>query len=448
MREVYDLVVVGAGPAGLMAAKTAAEHGLKVALIERKENIAEIRRACSMMVVSLSGRYLGERVTLNPRNQRICFPHYGFSVAYQGPHKNFYTWQICSHKGNKIQVGGYEENLRKGDAGRASAIYSKEALLGGLLEENISLNVDVFHPYNVLGAIKEGREVKVVTREGKTFKGIFVIAADGRSSRLARSLDLNQERKFFGTAMTMGYEMVGAEIPEEFSLFQIFLNEEPLMRAWITPRTSDNEHFVMVTSINHKADYEGAFERFTKQGIFSPWFKRAEKKRRLSAVGNMFSHIIKPYKDQVVFAGDTIWCQEAEMTGAVISGWKAANAVALAIQEGKISEEGVADYLTWWKEVVLKEYDYQDMLRNVVLPYILTPEELDYLLSLFKKPLPSVFDPYETPKVVGKAMAEVMPIIARERPVIMEKLKKMGNIPLEKVFSVAIRVGFPSMSTV
>jgi hypothetical protein len=246
----------------------------------------------------------------------------------------------------------------------------------------------------------------------------------------------------------MGYEMVGAEIPEEFSLFQIFLNEEPLMRAWITPRTSDNEHFVMVTSINHKADYEGAFERFTKQGIFSPWFKRAEKKRRLSAVGNMFSHIIKPYKDQVVFAGDTIWCQEAEMTGAVISGWKAANAVALAIQEGKISEEGVADYLTWWKEVVLKEYDYQDMLRNVVLPYILTPEELDYLLSLFKKPLPSVFDPYETPKVVGKAMAEVMPIIARERPVIMEKLKKMGNIPLEKVFSVAIRVGFPSMSTV
>ena len=33
----YDLVVVGAGPAGLMAAKVAAEHGLKVALVERKK---------------------------------------------------------------------------------------------------------------------------------------------------------------------------------------------------------------------------------------------------------------------------------------------------------------------------------------------------------------------------------------------------------------------------
>jgi flavin-dependent dehydrogenase len=58
----------------------------------------------------------------------------------------------------------------------------------------------------VIGVIKEGREVKILTREGKTFKGTFVIAADGRSSRLARCLGLNQNRKFFGTAITMGYE--------------------------------------------------------------------------------------------------------------------------------------------------------------------------------------------------------------------------------------------------
>ena len=32
----YDLIVVGGGPAGVMATKTAAEDGLKVLLIERK----------------------------------------------------------------------------------------------------------------------------------------------------------------------------------------------------------------------------------------------------------------------------------------------------------------------------------------------------------------------------------------------------------------------------
>ncbi len=38
----YDLIVVGGGPGGLVAAKTAAEDGLKVVLIERKKDIAEL----------------------------------------------------------------------------------------------------------------------------------------------------------------------------------------------------------------------------------------------------------------------------------------------------------------------------------------------------------------------------------------------------------------------
>ncbi len=45
MTKKYDVVVVGAGPAGLMAAKAASENGLKVALLERKTNITKVRRS-------------------------------------------------------------------------------------------------------------------------------------------------------------------------------------------------------------------------------------------------------------------------------------------------------------------------------------------------------------------------------------------------------------------
>ena len=43
MSKVYDLLVVGAGPAGLMAAKTAGENGLRVALLERKANRRKLK---------------------------------------------------------------------------------------------------------------------------------------------------------------------------------------------------------------------------------------------------------------------------------------------------------------------------------------------------------------------------------------------------------------------
>ena len=50
MVKRYDVIVVGGGPGGLMAAKTAAEDGLNVLLIERKKEIAEIKRTCSYIV--------------------------------------------------------------------------------------------------------------------------------------------------------------------------------------------------------------------------------------------------------------------------------------------------------------------------------------------------------------------------------------------------------------
>ena len=199
----------------------------------------------------------------------------------------------------------------------------------------------------------------------------------------------------------------------------------------------------MITCLTPYADHVGAFEQVTTKGFFAPWFEKAEVKRTITSAGNMLAHIEDPYKDQVILISDAVWCQEAEMTGAVISGWKAANAVTLALVEGKISREGVSDYLDWWRDEVIKKYDYRDMVRNVVLPMVLTPDEIDFLLGAVTKTLQGVLDPYETPKLVGGAIAEAMPTIAKKRPVIAQKLSQMRSIPLHKIFDGSMRAGFP-----
>ena len=128
--NIYDVVVVGAGPAGLMAAKTAAENGLKVALIDRKSNIAEIRRCCATMFAVESDYYFGERMYFCEKTKRLVFPVNGFSVNYTGPYKNFYCWHLyTSDAKHYIRLGNYEDKIKLGTKGRLSVTYSKKHLL-------------------------------------------------------------------------------------------------------------------------------------------------------------------------------------------------------------------------------------------------------------------------------------------------------------------------------
>ncbi len=88
----YDLIVVGGGPGGLMAARTAAGAGMKVLLVERKKVLPEIQRACLQYFylrwVSPDGYLEPTSVQLFPDNTARFHLHgAGCSVDYRGPVK-------------------------------------------------------------------------------------------------------------------------------------------------------------------------------------------------------------------------------------------------------------------------------------------------------------------------------------------------------------------------
>jgi flavin-dependent dehydrogenase len=204
MGEKYDLVIVGAGPGGAMAAKTAGENGLKTALIERKTNPAKIARGCAMMFAVESDYYFAERMYYNEKNRKMIFPVNGFTVDYDGPVRNFYAWHFYAPDGKtRIELGDYEKNISRGEAGRLSFVYDKGKLIEGLINDATNNGVDIFTGVNVNGVESTADGVKVMT-DGDTFESTFLIAADGVGSRIAKIMGFNKERKFYRYALQNG----------------------------------------------------------------------------------------------------------------------------------------------------------------------------------------------------------------------------------------------------
>ena len=192
----YDLITVGAGPCGLLAAKAAGLCGLEVALLERKSDMTRIERTCGQTLVSMNDYYFGDLAFYNRKRKRIGFSKNGFSFQYDGPVKNLYAWHLFSPNGSLLPFGMPEETRKEGDYGIVGISYDKEILLRCLLEEVKDAGVEVFSGINISEISKTYEGVKV-SGSGKTFEGFYVIAADGTNSRIAKLLGFNKERVFY-----------------------------------------------------------------------------------------------------------------------------------------------------------------------------------------------------------------------------------------------------------
>jgi hypothetical protein len=196
---------------------------------------------------------------------------------------------------------------------------------------------------------------------------------------------------------------------------------------WVIPSPyAEDEYWVSVRTPED-------FQYVTQKSIFSGWFPKVKVTRIWSVSGSGWSPVSEPYKDNVLLVGDSAWFGEAEITGSMMCGWRASNAVTVALRDNKPDREGVLNYIEWWKKSYPEFDDYRNFMMFFTFWAIFSEEEFNYLFGLFKSPLRSTLNPFLAVRLIKKAVEPMMSQVQKEMPSVAEKLKMLEIENIDKI---------------
>jgi len=432
--------VVGGGTSGLEAAKTAACNGLRVALLERKSHPAIVQRSCAQMFLMNMDEFYNEWMYFSREQQRWVFPANNFTVSYRGPYRDFYACHfIAPNADDRIEIGDYEANAS--GRGRAAAVFDKGVLLDGLFEEGRAAGVTYYLERNVTHASRVPQGVEVKTREGDRLVGTFCIAADGINSRLACVTGLNRERRFINTRKCLSHYVVGVEFERSEAIFLGISYDRgglgPVPFCLLPSVYREDEYWLFVSG-------DEQYQFLTKQSSFRRWFPRLEITHTRACVVNNWSPAREPFKDNVIFVGDSCWFSEAENSGALLSGHKAAHAVCEALHRGQASRQGVMGYIAWWQQNWLRTHDYRDFLCYPLFNRMFSEDEYNYLHGIVKAKLPWTLNPFKLYERIMMGLQPHLEQIRAERPELGRKIAMFNPDKVLTLIKPAARSGFPN----
>ncbi len=332
--ESYDMIVVGAGPAGSAAAMTAAKAGLNVLMVEKRAEIGCPKRCgegisengFERMGIKKNEKWLNRKIT----GTNIYAPNgKSVKVLFDPTTSDNYTGWIIERK-------MFDKMLADMAAKSGAKILTKTEVVS-LLRENEKIS-GVRLEFN-------GRQWDVRAK--------IVIAADGIESRIAREAGLETTSKLSEFISAVQFEMSNIDIdPDSIELY--FGNEiAPGGYVWIFPKS---EHRANVGIGIRKTMTSKSAIKYLNEFINSrPGLKKGsilEVNAGGVPVGGFLDSMVC---DNFIVAGDAAHQVNPIHGGGIVesflAGRMAAETAAEAIKKGDMSKEALSVYDDrWWKE--------------------------------------------------------------------------------------------------
>ncbi|NLN43280.1 MAG: NAD(P)/FAD-dependent oxidoreductase [Methanosarcina sp.] len=364
MKGGYDVLVIGAGPAGSIAAKTAAEKGLDVLLIEKRQEIGDPVRCAE----GVSKEYLKKHVEIDKR--WIC-------ADLKASH-------IYAPDGTRIEMA---EEISGGEVGY---VLERKVFDRALAEQAAKAGAEVRVKTRATGLIIDDDFVKgaKLMHLGKEYdvRAKIVIGADGIESKGGRWAGIDTSLKPTDIETCTQYLVAGVDVDQDHCEFYVGNEIAPGGYVWIFPK-GEGKANIGIGILGSKTgkfkprpiDYLNTFleKKFPDAKIIEMVFGGVPVSGRIektSANGLMLIGDAARQADPITGGG---------ILNAMDAGKLAGEAAYAAISSGDVSLQKLEEvYEKQWRATIGHEIDMSLVVKNCFIN--LNDEELNSLAHSLK----------------------------------------------------------------
>jgi flavin-dependent dehydrogenase len=388
---IYDLIIVGGGPGGVMAARSAARDGLKVLLVE-KMKAGRITRFCSRDLRLGAGGFSSDTIPTDVNLKRVTVTievgshHHRLHlqslppdavVDYRGELNPVFNETLVSPSGRAFSRDRSNRDIE-------GFVVDKEQLLIGLLADAAGAGCVIRDGTRCLSIAdsSDGVQLRVTSDAGEeALSARRAIVADGSFSTLVDQLGFNEGRspgrgriKF----MNLILDRVKFPFPElrrvRFclpSLHSGIVNMGPWPPGLFQISTA--------ASVANEVNLQSVLTTFTTNSPFSELFAGAKIVARQACNMDLRPPIREAARGNVICVGDNAAFAEVAIKGAMGCGYMAAKCSKDAL-EGR---DGNAAYNDYWQHAFNFFSPQYNRRANGVrsIPEVLTDVEADDLIG-------------------------------------------------------------------